>query len=248
MPPRAPFVRKPSRLGLDSAKAAVDDGAAATTVAATPSTAGGAWSIKAVQRRGSVCTDAAHAGECMDLHLCPAGPAPRQASAPADLDASAAAFAACVAAAACGLSLSLDLELSPAEDGWLVQAPALLPTAASASASASEPAAARHEPVTAIAAAPCPAMPAPVPAPAQPPASRCTATAAVAAAPAKGPRAARLLRAMRSCGRSLAAGCKRLGACIAAPRTAEPACGGCPGRRLGNAASDEWKVTHVNWS
>ena len=92
------------------------------------------------------------------------------------------------------------------------------------------------EPAPAVAAAPCPAMPAPVPAPAQPPASHCSAAAA--ASPTKQRPAARLLRAVR----------QRLGACLVAPRTMEPACGGCPGRRLGIAAAGEWKTYHVNWS
>jgi len=43
--------------------------------AAAAAPAADAWSISAVQRCGSVCTDAAHQAECMDMTAYPAAPA-----------------------------------------------------------------------------------------------------------------------------------------------------------------------------
>ena len=102
----------------------------------------------------------------------------------------------------------------------------------------------------------CPApVPSPAPAPEQPAitAARCASqqTAAAPAPNTKSPPASPLA-ALRRGLRRLVGGLRRrlaAAACMARPATLE--CGGCPGRRLGNASSGaaaEWTVTHVNWS
>ena len=219
--PRA-FLRKASQLGFS--KSADRDAADAAAAAAT--TADG-WSIKA----GSVCTDAPHAPQCMDIQVYPPVGTFYLPSATANLDPTT-AFADCVAAAALSLSLSLDLELSPDEAVWLVQAPAL-------------PAEPAHL-AAAVNAAPEPATP-------ELPQQTATTTTATSRRPAR-----QLLCALRRCGGALARGCAAVrsklagaSACFATSRTAEPACTGCPGRRIVNAAAvdgAEWTVTHVNWS
>ena len=83
----------------------------------------------------------------------------------------------------------------------------------------------------------------PDPAPKQPATATPTTTLHPAAAP---------LAALRRGLRRLAGRLRRrlaAAACMARPATLE--CGGCPGRRLGNAssgASAEWTVVHVNWT
>ena len=103
---------------------------AATVAAATHATPDAAWSIPAVagvQRHGSVCTDAHHQAQSMDMAAYPASPRPDLAptgptSTPADLET---ACADTLAAFALCLSLSLDMEFSPDEARWLVQSPEL---------------------------------------------------------------------------------------------------------------------------
>ncbi|PRW56508.1 hypothetical protein C2E21_4431 [Chlorella sorokiniana] len=188
-----------------SAKLADRPAAAAAPAAAD------AWSIPAVQHHGSVCTDAAHQVECMDMTAYPAAPA-SPASEPA-MEGS--ACSATAAAAACPLP-TLDLEITAEEAQWLVQPPAL---SESPTPTTNQPAACSSS-------------------------QQATPTAYRPAAASLAALRSTLRRSLRRLRRRLAAA-----ACMARPATLE--CGGCPGRRLGNAssgASAEWTVVHVNWS
>ena len=91
----------------------------------------------------------------------------------------------------------------------------------------------------------------PVPAAHQPACTAACSTSQQHIAPSRRPAAAPLA-ALRCALRRLASGLRRrlaAAACMARPATLE--CGGCPGRRLGNAssgASAEWTVVHINWT
>ncbi|KAI7842901.1 hypothetical protein COHA_003413 [Chlorella ohadii] len=215
--------RKKSQLGF--AKAADRDAAAVAAAAAAVLAVvpPETWLIPAVQALNGTSADAAQ-----QERNTASSPATLAAGSAADLE-STTAFAAAVDAAAAKLSLSLDFELTPDEAQWLVLAPALPE---------------------------CPApVPSPAPAPEQPAiTAACCASQQTAAAPAPNTKSppASPLAALRRGLRRLAGGLRRrlaAAACMARPATLE--CGGCPGRRLGNAssgASAEWTVTHVNWS
>ena len=95
-------------------------------------------------------------------------------------------------------------------------------------------------------------LPTPAPAAAEQPTTTAAHTSTQQAAPSAPCSAAAPLAALRRGLRRLACGLHRrlaAAACLARPATLE--CGGCPGRRLGNAssgASAEWTVVHVNWT
>ena len=172
---------------------------AAAAAAATHATPDTAWSIQAVagvQRHGSVCTDAHHQAQSMDMAAYPASPRPDLAptgptSTPADLET---ACADTLAAFALCLSLSLDMEFSPDEARWLVQSPEPELDDAALMAHEADTLARSHAPAAAEA---CPA-----PSPAR-----------------RSPGA--LLAALRRCA---TAAHGKLTSCLARPATLEPEC------------------------